>query len=142
MSEPDLNTAPRVLSDFAGDWRVTRRIADARGPDAVFEGAASWRPDGDSMLYHESGTMTLAGHPPLHATRRYVWTEDLAVHFEDGRLFHRVPPEGGMARHWCDPDVYELTYAFEAWPCFAVHWRVTGPRKDYRAETEYRRPSG
>lgn len=134
-----LKRDPRVLADFRGDWRVHREIAQARGPGARFEGIARWGEADGGLSYVETGTMTLAGQPPMAAERRYFWTEDLSVLFDDGRFFHRVPAAGGTAQHWCDPDSYTLVYDFDAWPDFTVDWRVTGPRKDYRAHTAYRR---
>jgi hypothetical protein len=73
------------------------------------------------------------------AERRYLWSADLSVWFEDGRFFHNVPPHGGPTAHWCDPDQYDGQYDFADWPAFRVTWRVRGPRKDYRMETLYRR---
>ncbi len=55
----------------------------------------------------------------------------MSVWFEDGRLFHHVPPTGGGAEHWCAPDTYRVRYRFGQWPRFETTWRVTGPRKNY-----------
>lgn len=129
----------RVLADFEGYWRVVRHIFPAQGPEARFEGTAVWEVVPKGLSYLEQGLMTLAGQPPMQAERRYLWTENLSVHFDDGRFFHQVPVHGGVAKHWCDPDSYELTYDFTCWPGFRVKWHVIGPRKDYRAETEYTR---
>lgn len=138
MSDTPLNDA-RCLADFAGQWQVTRQITPETGPPARFSGAAGWTKAQGGMNYAERGVMTLEGHPPMQAERRYFWAEDLSVFFEDGRFFHRVPHTGGTAAHWCDPDHYEVAYDFSLWPRFHVVWQVSGPRKSYRSETEYRR---
>ena len=129
----------RVLGDFAGAWDVTRRVIPRAGPHARFEGRAVWQEAPGGLRYAESGMMTLEGHAPMQAERRYFWGEDLSVYFDDGRFFHRVPAAGGEVMHRCNPDDYLLAYDFSRWPAFTVAWRVSGPRKDYRAETEYRR---
>jgi hypothetical protein len=130
-------TEPRQLSDFEGRWRVSRRIRPREGPGARFEGHAEWTDAQAGLIYRETGTMTLEGQIPMQAERRYLWTPELAVHFDDGRFFHRVPPVGGATDHWCDPDTYRGRYEFDSWPFFRVTWQVTGPRKDYLSITEY-----
>lgn len=135
----DNGTQMRVLQDFEGRWHLERHILSTQGPDARFEGRAVWSRTDGGLLYLEEGQMTLEGHPPMHAERRFFWAEDLSVFFEDGRFFHRVPGQGGDTAHWCDPDSYTLHYAFREWPVFHVHWRVSGPRKDYQARTQYTR---
>lgn len=129
----------RKLADFEGQWRVERFIQPKEGPEARFLGTALWAASGTGLSYHETGLMTLDGHAPMQAERRYFWADDLSVYFDDGRFFHRVPETGGLTEHWCDPDSYALRYDFGKWPQFRVNWNVTGPRKDYRAETEYTR---
>jgi hypothetical protein len=129
----------RRLADFAGAWRVTRRVTPDAGPEAVFEGTATWSAAQGGADYREKGVMTLQGHTPMQAERRYFWAEDLSVFFDDGRFFHTVPAAGGTARHWCDPDDYTVTYDFSGWPRFTVLWRVSGPRKAYLSRTEYTR---
>lgn len=130
---------PRVLDDFRGHWRVTKRIRHANQPEAHFEGTAEWSPDEHGLLYHEQGVLQINGQPPMQGSRRYVWHANLDVYFEDGRFFHAVPPEGGQAHHQCAPDDYYVTYSFNAWPQFRATWRILGPRKDYLMEINYKR---
>ncbi len=127
----------RCLSDFEGSWRLHRNITPVTGPTARFEGTAVWSVVQGGCDYVEKGVMTLGNQPPLHAERRYFWSDGLSVYFEDGRFFHQVPALGGVAHHWCDPDTYDVTYDFKQWPQFRVLWRVKGPRKDYTATTQY-----
>lgn len=128
-----------TLDDFAGAWTLERTIQHADGTGACFTGCAVWRPDPNGLAYHETGEMVLAEGARFMAERRYLWSADLSVWFEDGRFFHNVPPHGGPTAHWCDPDQYDGHYVFADWPAFRVTWRVRGPRKDYRMETLYRR---
>lgn len=132
-------TEMRKLGDFAGHWLVSREISEATGGVARFEGRAAWMPADRGLAYRETGTMTLDSGAVFQAERRYFWAEDLAVHFDDGKFFHQVPAAGGVVRHWCDPDDYQLSYDFSLWPQFEVLWKVKGPRKDYKARTKYTR---
>lgn len=137
---------PRLL-DFEGRWRLSRKIADALGPDAVFEGTATFRRDADGLHLREAGQLELAGQGRFQAERAYLWREDdeeIVVLFADGRDFHRFGLLAGQARadHWCDPDTYKVSYDFTDWPVWRAEWRVTGPRKDYVMLSEYRPESG
>ena len=127
----------RCLADFAGRWHIQRQITPSEGPPATFAGTAIWAPDADTLRYHETGQLTVAGHTPMQSTQRYQWDSALGVWFDDGRYFHSVPPGGGPVRHWCDPDLYVGAYDFGRWPQFEVRWTVTGPRKDYVSVTRY-----
>ena len=124
----------RQLADFLGQWALSRRILPAQGAEAQFEGTAVWAADG---AYAEEGLLRVAGQPPMRAERRYRWDGALNVYFDDGRFFHQVPPEGGTAAHWCEPDQYDVRYDFGDWPRFEVRWRVVGPRKNYEMISHY-----
>jgi hypothetical protein len=134
-----LTAARRSLADFEGLWSFTRRITHGDGTQARVEGEARWERGAEGAGYVETGTLTLPGQAAIRTERRYFWREDLSVLFEDGRLFHRVPPAGGRVSHRCDPDQYEGLYDFSIWPAFEVSWTVSGPRKDYHMHTIYRR---
>jgi hypothetical protein len=134
------------LLDFAGDWRVTRRIDDRlSGRPGRFEGTALLTPEGDGLRYREEGRLTLGESPPLAAHRDYLWRPDgngIAVLFPDGRRFHRFVPEGRApgTDHLCGRDLYRVVYDFAAWPAWTAEWIVTGPTKDYTMITRYERP--
>lgn len=135
------------LADFTGRWHLTRRITDARGPDAVFTGTATFTPDDHGLLLHEVGELRLQGQGAFHAARSYLWRPDgagIAVFFADGRDFHRFDLRGAVAKadHWCDPDTYKVQYDFAQWPLWQAEWRVIGPRKDYVMRSEYRAEDG
>ncbi|EPX84948.1 DUF6314 family protein [Salipiger mucosus] len=128
----------RQLYDFLGDWQLSRDIAHADGTSARFEGRASWQPEDTGALYVETGELILP-QGRFAAERRYRWAADLSVFFDDGRFFHAVPPGGGEAAHWCDPDQYDASYDFTRWPEWQARWQVRGPRKDYVMVSRYRR---
>lgn len=129
----------RRLEDFEGAWRFSRRIKHADGQEVLVTGSAVWTPSGEGLACEETGEMLLPGAALMQVKRVYLWMEGLRVHFEDGRFFHEVPPEGGETTHWCDPDRYDGTYDFGPWPDFIVSWDVRGPHKDYRMVTTYTR---
>lgn len=128
----------RRLQDFLGDWRLAREITHGDGSAARFEGRAEWRAEDAGALYVETGELII-GAGRFAAERRYRWGADLSVWFDDGRFFHHVPPGGGAAAHWCDPDQYDAEYDFSRWPEWTARWRVRGPRKDYEMLSHYRR---
>jgi len=128
---------PRRLADFLGGWHVARRLIHDDGSEGRFEGRADWSAEGAGAVYAEVGQLWLAGQGPFTAERRHRWGADMAVFFEDGRLFHHVPPLGGAVGHWCPPDQYDGHYDFLDWPVWRVTWCVTGPRKGYRSATTY-----
>jgi hypothetical protein len=139
-STDSMSERRRSLKDFEGTWNVTRQIAHADGTRAHFAGEAVWMLEGEGMKYEETGTLWIGECAPIIATRRYFWTPDLAVLFDDGRFFHSVPPAGGRTSHWCPPDQYEGRYDFDLWPEFRVTWHVSGPRKSYRMDSRYSCP--
>lgn len=128
-----------VLADFLGAWRLDREVVHADGLRARLLGRAVWTPRGAEALYVESGQLTIEGQGSFEAERRYLWSADLEVFFEDGRFFHRVPGAGVAAGHWCAPDQYDVSYDFSGWPLWSCRWQVTGPRKDYCMRSRYLR---
>ena len=136
------------LRDFTGTWRVARRVLPETGAEARFEGQAWLTPDEHGLSYHEDGLLSLPGHAPIRAERRYLWRDapdgGITVLFQDGRAFHGFDPNGKTPgdRHFCDPDTYVVSYDFAGWPVWRSDWRVRGPRKDYRMITDYERIPG
>lgn len=137
------------LAEFAGLWRLSRRIADRRGKtEGRFEGQARLAPGPDGaagLVYVEEGKLFLGDAAPLAATRRLLWQPaadgGIAVAFADGRPFHRIRPGGLMPvdTHVCGADLYQVEYDFRDWPAWGVTWRVVGPRKDYSLQSRYSR---
>ncbi|MDD9729680.1 DUF6314 family protein [Mameliella sp. AT18] len=132
----------RDLGAFLGVWQVSRQIRQDDGARGRFEGTARWQADGTGAIYCERGQFWLGGQGPFVAERSYRWDADLTVYFEDGRLFHQVPAQGGAVAHWCPPDQYDGHYDFSDWPRWSLRWRVSGPRKGYQSLTRYTPPGG
>ncbi|PFG62832.1 hypothetical protein AXZ77_1419 [Thioclava sp. ES.031] len=133
------------LSDFEGNWVLTRQILHADGNEARFDGHACFAPEGVGLHYCETGELVMPGGQSFHAERSYFWRAEggqIAVAFEDGRPFHSFDPLSPAASHWCDPDDYRVSYDFDAWPRWRAIWRVQGPRKDYEMISDYVRSAG
>lgn len=134
-----------VLDDFAGLWTVERAIEDhLAGTTGSFRGTARFTPGQDGLEYEEEGALHLGGAGPFLARRAYLWREAgglVHVTHADGRPFHSFDPAAPEACHLCAPDRYEVRYVFADWPRWSAVWRVTGPRKDYRMQSSYRRPA-
>lgn len=95
-----------------------------------------------ALAYHEAGELRMGAGPALMAERRYLWHAEggqICVDHADGRPFHAFDPKAPQARHWCDPDDYQVCYAFGRWPEWRVKWVVTGPRKNYTMTSTYSR---
>ncbi|MCA8879781.1 MAG: trigger factor [Rhodobacteraceae bacterium] len=136
-------SGPRALDDFLGRWQVMREITGRPGP-ARFEGEAEISPIESGARYAETGILTLAGGQAFRAERVYLWSRrpgGIAVSFDDGRPFHEIGLNGSRpeARHPCGADLYRVAYDFTRWPDWDSRWDVTGPAKDYRIVTRYRR---
>lgn len=135
---------PRCLADFEGRWILRRAIRDARAGQVVrAEGVAEFRPDNKGLIYDEEVTLHIPGQAEMKGTRRYLWREmedRIAVFFDDERYFHALTLGAAQPsdHHDCPPDSYDARYDFLRWPMWAVRWIVTGPRKSYEMETEYR----
>ena len=127
----------RKLEDFEGSWILRRRIIGRDGPAGIFNGGAIWKADMGGLLYTEVGLLQMTGKPPRRMERRYRWGADLSIFFEDGKFFHRVPPEGGGGKHWVGEELYSVQYRFDTWPVFESVWRVKGPISDYALISRY-----
>jgi len=132
------------LQKFVGRWSLAREIVDtAGGREGALAGEAVFRPEGGNIVYEEKGELSMHGLAPLMAERRYLWRErpdrTIAVHFEDGRPFHRISLDQTMPfdTHFCAPDVYDMAYDFRNWPAWECRTRVEGPRKTYRLLSRY-----
>jgi len=135
---------PIELSAFQGEWRLTRVIEDRRaGRVGRLAGQARFAADPVDLIYTEEGVLRFPGSQPMTARQSHLWRavpQGIAVDFADGRPFHVFDPlvARPMARHDCPPDLYDATYDFTAWPQgWRCVWEVRGPRKDYRAVSDY-----
>lgn len=136
------------LAAFEGLWTLSRVIEDFRASArGVFRGRAWLTRCPEGLDYREEGELILGAGPAMTASRRYLWRAGpggIMVDFADGRFFHAFDPctPAPEAAHFCDPDHYAARYDFARWPEWRAQWRVTGPRKDYRMISDYRRAEG
>ena len=145
LSEEPAPELPYGLLDFEGVWRFRRKIIDRKlGQISQGQGTLRLSRDGDDLRYDEEVTLDMPGQPPITGTRAYLWRacpSGIEVRFDDGRAFHTI---GLSARapsdvHYCDPDIYRVSYDMGHWPVWSATWDVSGPRKDYRMETLFAR---
>lgn len=135
-----------VLARFAGTWSVDRGVADARaGLDGTFRGTATSTPTGDGGLACvEEGVLAFGGDV-RPAGRRLLLRSDgdgaVDVLFGDGRPFYRFDLRGDRwsGVHGCGDDTYTVRGRFVGEDAYEEVWHASGPRKDYRLTTTYRR---
>ena len=130
-----------------GRWRVERTLHDARLGDGAFTGTASFEPDDEGGLdWLETGRLELGGHVGPARRRLRVTREGGAwmVRFDDGRPFHPLTLrcETSAVAHRCGEDTYAGEYVVLGPDAFDVAWRVSGPAKDQRIASRYRRSAG
>ncbi len=157
---PDLAGARRSLADprpdsladprpyLTGRWSVARDLRDG-AEHGSYEGVAEFAPDetGTGLIWDEDGEIAFG---PLtgRAQRRLLVVpvgEGWEVRFSDGRPFHPLDltaPSTTPVRHDCGNDLYLGTFDILAADAFDVTWTVTGPRKDQRIHSRYRRIGG
>ena len=132
-----------AIEDFAGAWRLDRRIWEG-GRVSSFEGRASLERAGDAWLWREEGTLALPDGARVHAERRHLWRPEggaISVAFEDGRPFYAFDPGGDTCtlEHDCPPDAYLGSLDLTGFPDWLLEWRVSGPRKSYVSRTRHTR---
>ena len=132
---------------FAGAWDLQREIEDRRaGQRGQLVGWALFKAEGGSLLYEESGDMTLgAARSRAYRRYRYLFPSPgrAEIRFEDGRLLVALDLAGGTAAasHLCGGDSYTVEVTLLEAAQWQTVWQVSGPRKDYRLVSRYRRPA-
>ena len=127
---------PDIARFLLGEWQVTRLGWDGVPARTLrLCGTARFSACAVGLLLEERGTVAVGAHRGEAARRTLFQIESASVAtvcFEDGRPFHRLDLETGLARvrHDCPPDRYEGRYRVLAPTCWLLSWRVTGPRKD------------
>lgn len=130
---------------FLGAWRFERVIAfldhDRQGRVV---GDARLAELGDGRLdYYEVGQFHYDGAPTV-SWQRYTWRflgdGRLDILNRDGASLCEIDlgAAAPSAVHHCGADRYALSMSVTP-PVWKQIWRVTGPRKNYRSETEFRR---
>ncbi|MGY4644902.1 DUF6314 family protein [Cellulomonas sp. URHB0016] len=136
-----------VVDRFLGEWSIDRAVVDARaGVEGRLRGTARFEPTADEgVAYVEHGVLTF-GDDVLPAVRRLLLrsagARSVDVLFGDGRPFYRfdVVDDRWAAEHSCGRDTYTVAGRFLGDDWFEEVWHATGPLKDYRLTTLYRRP--
>ena len=122
-----------MSAELTGRWSVERRLLDRlTGTTGRFEGVATFAPDG---RWSEEGTLAFGAY--RGPARRELRIADGMVWFSDGRAFHPFDLSAPV-EHVCGEDRYVGEYRLAA-DVLEVVWLVTGPHKDQRIESVYRR---
>ena len=122
-----------MSAELTGRWSVERRLLDRlTGTTGRFEGVATFAPDG---RWSEEGTLAFGAY--RGPARRELRIADGMVWFSDGRAFHPFDLSAPV-EHVCGEDRYLGEYRLAA-DVLEVVWLVTGPHKDQRIESVYRR---
>ncbi len=144
-----------VLATLRGRWAIQRQIE----PGGHFSGVAAFtQRSADSLLYRESGELTLDGGTTLTGENSYVYALRngvIEVSFGEGRsrgmhfIDIALPDETfdgntivSQDRHHCRLDTYDATFHMEDAGHFTMTYTVSGPAKDYVSHTTFRRLDG
>ncbi len=151
VSNPEKAFSINNLKGFLqGSWSLARSIDDRRARQGgELTGTASFTAAGADLIYREDGRLVI-GDPaapvyagPVLQSYRYVFPAPpkAEVHFRDGRFFHELDLSNGLwaCTHLCDPDRYEGAFTALDADRWRVVWTVTGPRKEQRLDSTYRR---
>ncbi|WP_421938164.1 DUF6314 family protein [Pelagibius sp.] len=129
---------------------MERSIEDHRARQSGrLGGDASFTAAGADLVYQEEGRLVI-GDPasPVYAgpvLQSYLYAfpvpSKAEVRFRDGRFFHALDLSNGpwACTHLCDPDRYEGEFTVLDADTWRVVWTVTGPRKEQRLDSTYRR---
>ena len=139
-------TLSTVVKDaFSGRWKIDRKITDLRdGTEGRLTGWAAFDPEGEAIIYTAEGTLKMRGEERMvtefHRIE-FVTPGRVEVFFDDGELFHHFDPrkDGPTAEHRHKGDLYRVAYDFHRPWEWRMVLHVTGPGKDFRAETRFTR---
>lgn len=132
------------IAFLTGSWTVAREVHDDHsGLDGAFTGVARFVPEGDGLVWIETGRLRLGSHEgEASRTLRIVPEGDgWAVRFEDGRPFHPLDLRSGVSvvDHPCGEDHYVGGLRAESRDAVEIRWRVSGPTKDQTIVSRYTR---
>jgi hypothetical protein len=134
-----------TLEYLTGAWELERTFVDHRvGATGSFAGTAQVLTRDRRGRYEERGRLRFGGYDgSAHRSLELICTDDgtVAVRFVDGRPFFDLDLGRGTchAVHPCRADRYEIAFEVASSDLLVERWRVTGPEKDYEAETTWRR---
>lgn len=129
------------LPPLEGTWGLTRAVVHAGRGRVRASGRAEFTRDGEGLLEREWGRAIFADGGSARFEQRRLWRVEggiLVLRKGDGTLLCALDGGGGV--HECPPDTYRLHLDLGRLPgLWVARWRVTGPRKEYRMRSEYRR---
>lgn len=142
-------------SDFftymVGTWHLERTISvTGNNTNSLFTGLAHIRPTDvrGTYSYHEEGSF-VGEQVPLQGYRDYLYKvkdETLAITFADphrlGQLYVTLNFSMGLIAqdtYLCEDDIYGHIFEIIHGDHFMTETTVSGPEKDYRLTTHYRR---
>jgi hypothetical protein len=138
-------TPSQLFDRLIGHWNFDREIS---GQGSMSGTASFTLITPDRAAYQESGELKLQTGQALHAEQQYLYERTatgFAINFiPSGKVFLDLSFEQGIegwhaaAHHDCAPDTYNSEYRFEQ-EIFHIRHFVTGPRKNYTIQTNYRR---
>ncbi len=134
-----------TLEFLLGCWSIERVITDHRDHTTVtFTGVAVVEPAPAGASYVEQGRVSTHAHTgPARRVLQFRGRDDgtVRVDFPDGHRFLDLDLSAGSARatHPCRADSYEMAFEVLSPDQLRERWRVTGPAKDYEAETIWQR---
>lgn len=127
-----------------GSWSLSRVVTDRLTPSSgAADGVLQIRQDGSGLSWEETGRLRVGRHHgSFSRTYRLAGTaEGWWVQFADGRPFHPWVL-GEELRHDCRADRYigRIQLAeVDRRLVMTTDWAVTGPHKDQRISTVFRR---
>lgn len=141
--------AAQIFAALPGSWSLAR---DIPGFGRMAGTAEFVEESAGNLLYRETVEVITAGGGRFDGTRayRYELADDgIAVRFADprraGRDYVRLVFEDGLEGpfalgiHYCGQDIYRHVMTWICSERFRTEIAVTGPRKDDRLLTDYRR---
>ena len=141
---------PPFLKHLSGTWHLERRINVAGHESSHFQGLAHIRPTDvrGTYSFHEEGSF-VNERVRQEAYRDYIYKvkgKALDILFADphrmGQPFVTLDFSQGLIAndtHVCGQDIYAHLFEIISTSEFHTETVVSGPEKDYRLETLYRR---
>ncbi len=148
--ERRMTEAAHFLTYLAGTWHVDRQINVKGRADGKFQGLAHIRPTDmrGTFSYHEEGRF-VDEDVKIEGTRDYLFKvkgDTLAIFFADthrmGEHYVTLDFSDGVTAqdtYLCDDDIYGHIFEIISGEHFVTETTVSGPDKDYRLITHYRR---
>ncbi len=142
--------AANFLPYLPGTWHVDRQIHVRGRADSKFQGLAHIRPTDmrGTFSYHEEGRF-VGEDVKIESYRDYLYKVKggiLTILFADthrmGEHYVTLDFSGGVTAedtYLCDDDIYGHIFEIINGDHFSTETAVSGPEKDYRLITHYRR---